>query len=128
MTKPTVGSFFSGIGGMDKGFEQAGCEILWANEVDKHQAEIYKKNFPKTELKEESIHLLSSNELMEEHGIPDILIGGFPCVTYSAAAAMNGTRHSDRAPKVDYRKYARDGGELFLHMRRMIGDMQPKFH
>ena len=54
-SKPTVGSFFSGIGGLDLGFEQAGFQNLWANEVDSHQASIYKENFTDTKLYEESI-------------------------------------------------------------------------
>ncbi len=125
-SKPTVGSFFSGIGGLDLGFEQAGFENLWANEVDSHQASIFKKNFTNTKLYEESIHMLSTDALMEEHGIPDVLIGGFPCVTYSNAANIHNKKHSTDKPKLDYRKYASEGGDLFLHMRRMIGDMQPK--
>lgn len=125
-SKPTVGSFFSGIGGLDLGFEQAGFQNLWANEVDSHQASIFKENFTDTKLYEESIHLLSSDMLMEEHGIPDVLIGGFPCVTYSNAANIHNKKHSDAKPKSNYQNYAREGGDLFLHMRRMIGDMQPK--
>ena len=63
---------------------------------------------------------------MEEHGIPDVLIGGFPCVTYSNAANIHNKKHCDKKPKQNYQKYVKEGGELFLHMRRMIGDMQPK--
>ena len=29
-----VVSLFSGAGGLDKGFEQAGFDIIWANEYD----------------------------------------------------------------------------------------------
>ena len=40
----TVGGLFSGIGGIELGFEQAGFEIAWSNEVDKYCIETYKKN------------------------------------------------------------------------------------
>jgi DNA (cytosine-5)-methyltransferase 1 len=122
----TVGSLFSGIGGMDLGFEQAGYEILWANEIDPHQAAIHKANFPDTHLIEESIHLLSTDDLMDRFGQVDVIVGGFPCVTYSKIAALHGTRHSTAKPQTVYGKYAERGGELFLHYRRFVGDMQPK--
>ena len=32
--KPTVVDCFSGCGGLDLGFKQAGFEILWANDFD----------------------------------------------------------------------------------------------
>jgi DNA (cytosine-5)-methyltransferase 1 len=121
----TTGSFFSGIGGMDLGFEQAGFKGLWANEVEPKHASVFKDNFD-IPMIQDSIHMVSSDTLVDTYGRPDVLIGGFPCVTYSKAAAIGGKRHSDRKPKRNYRKYAEEGGELFLHMRRMIGDIQPK--
>ena len=36
---------FAGIGGIDLGFKQAGCEIVWANEIDKYACETYRLNF-----------------------------------------------------------------------------------
>ena len=37
-------SFFSGAGGLDLGFEQAGFEVIYANEFDKTIWETYEKN------------------------------------------------------------------------------------
>ncbi|MCU0094660.1 DNA cytosine methyltransferase [Bacillus sp. OR9] len=36
-------SLFSGAGGMDLGFIQAGHEIIWANDLYEDAAETYKK-------------------------------------------------------------------------------------
>ena len=36
-----VCSLFSGIGGIDLGFMQAGFEIVWANEFDEDPARTY---------------------------------------------------------------------------------------
>ena len=124
--RPTAASLFSGIGGMDLGFEQAGFEILWSNEVNEYHAEVHRNNFPNIPMLETSIHMLSTDELIDKYGQPDVLFGGFPCTTYSRAADIQGKRWTDANPKTDYAKYAAEGGDLFLHMRRFIGDMQPK--
>lgn len=108
------------------GFEQAGYNIQLANEVDPNQAATHRMNFPHTHLVNESIHMVSTNDLVERFGLPDVVIGGFPCVTYSKIAALHGTRHSDIMPKTNYNKYASKGGELFLHYRRVVADTQPK--
>ena len=36
--KPKVGGLFSGVGGIELGFEQSGFEIAWANEIDSTHA------------------------------------------------------------------------------------------
>ena len=40
-----VASMFSGIGGIDLAFQQAGFDIVWANEFDKDAAKTYRHNF-----------------------------------------------------------------------------------
>lgn len=39
-------SLFSGAGGMDVGFESAGVQVVFANELVKEAAETYKANHP----------------------------------------------------------------------------------
>ena len=38
-------SLFSGIGGLDQGFINAGYEIVWANDFDKYAVETYRANY-----------------------------------------------------------------------------------
>ena len=40
-----VVSLFSGIGGLDKGFIDAGFEIVWANDFDKYAVQTYNANY-----------------------------------------------------------------------------------
>ena len=41
----TVCSLFSGIGGFDKGFIDAGFSMVWANDSDKYAVQTYKANY-----------------------------------------------------------------------------------
>ena len=38
-------SLFSGIGGLDSGFIDAGYNIVWANDFDKYAVETYRANY-----------------------------------------------------------------------------------
>ena len=43
-----IASFFSGAGGLDLGFKQAGFDIIFANEFDKDIWATYEHNHPET--------------------------------------------------------------------------------
>lgn len=80
-----VVSFFSGLGGLDKGFLDAGYDIIWANDFDKYAVETYRANFG------EHIVLGDINEIpLREIPDGDILIGGFPCQPFSMMGEQKG--------------------------------------
>lgn len=101
-------SLFSGAGGLDLGFEQAGFDIIFANEYDKSIWETYRKNHT-AKLDCRDIRKISSFELPECDGI----IGGPPCQSWSEAGALRG---------IDDER-----GKLFYEYIRIIKDKQPKF-
>lgn len=102
-------SFFAGAGGLDLGFEQAGFNVIWANEYDKDIWDTYKFNHPNTVLNQSSITDILDDDVPDCDGI----IGGPPCQSWSAAGARRGIRDSR--------------GQLFYHFIRMIEIKKPKF-
>ena len=39
-----VAGFFSGVGGIELGFEQVGFDVIYSNEIDTNDAETFLKN------------------------------------------------------------------------------------
>ena len=82
-------SLFSGAGGMDVGFRNAGFEIIWANDIDRDACETYRLNHG------QHIHLGDLDGLMpqlEEIGRTEqitCLFGGPPCQGFSVAGKMD---------------------------------------
>lgn len=71
-------SLFSGIGGLDKGFEDNGFDIVWANDFDKYAVETYKANY------DNPIIYGDINKIrLEDIPKADVIIGGFPCQPFS---------------------------------------------
>lgn len=101
-------SLFSGAGGLDCGFENAGFDIIWANEYDVSIWDTYKENHA-AYLDTRDIRKISSTEIPDCDGI----IGGPPCQSWSEAGSLRGIE--------DYR------GKLFYDFIRIIRDKQPKF-
>lgn len=81
----TVGGLFSGIGGIELGFEQAGFKINWSNEIDENCAKTFKFNH-KHELIVEDIGKINFQKLKPV----DVLTGGFPCQAFSVAGYRKG--------------------------------------
>jgi len=102
-------SLFSGAGGLDLGFEQAGYSTIWANEYDKTIWSTFEHNFPNVILEKRSIVDIPSSDIPDCDGI----IGGPPCQSWSEAGAKRG---------IDDPR-----GKLFHEYIRIIKDKRPKF-
>lgn len=83
--KYKVISLFSGAGGLDLGFHQAGFEIVWANDFDKFACQTYRENFSN-----HIVHDDINNIDFENLPKADIVIGGFPCQPFSTMGAELG--------------------------------------
>lgn len=82
----TVGSMFSGIGGVCMAFKQAGFDVAWANDNDKQACRTYRANFPHTTLIEEDVRNIDFRTLSPV----DVIASGFPCTAFSVAGNQKG--------------------------------------
>ena len=103
-------SLFSGCGGLDLGFEQAGFKVPIANEFDKTIWPTFELNHPKTKLIRGDIRNIKESDFPDE---VDGIIGGPPCQSWSEAGALRGI--------------ADPRGQLFYEYIRILKDKQPKF-
>ena len=103
-----VVSLFSGAGGLDLGFINAGHKIIWANDNFPDAVETYRKNIGDHIVCEDISKILSSE--IPDH---DILIGGFPCQGFSVANSNRGEND--------------ERNKLYLELLRVLIDKQPKF-
>ena len=91
-------SLFAGCGGLDLGFENAGFNIVWANDFNKKVEETYRRNHKETELVIKSIVDINPDEIPD----CDVIIGGPPCQSWSAAGAGKGKEDSRGQLFYDY--------------------------
>lgn len=107
-------SLFSGCGGLDLGFENAGFNIPVAVEFDKTIWQTYTINHPKTTLLTTDIRLITQEDIKKIfNGSIDGIIGGPPCQSWSEAGAGRGIKD--------------ERGRLFFDYIRLLKEIQPKF-
>lgn len=121
MAKIKAVSLFSGCGGGDlgilggfkflgKSYHKHPVDIVYANDIEKTACEIYNSNFSKP---------ADCRDIREIHSedIPshDILVGGFPCQSFSIIA--------QNPPRLGIKD---ENGKLFFEMVRILKDKRPK--
>lgn len=104
---PTVGSLFSGIGGLDLGLERAGWSVRWQVEIDPFCRRVLAKHWPDVP-RYGDVTTLTGNELERV----DLIAGGFPCQPVSEA----GHRRADA-----------DSRWLWPDFARVVSLVRPKF-
>jgi DNA (cytosine-5)-methyltransferase 1 len=120
--KLKVTSLFCGCGGMDLGiqgnfeflgkrFNELPFEIVYAADNDAYATAIYNSNF------EHKCQIKDVKEIVPRE-IPDhdILLGGFPCQSFSISA--------QNPPRLGYKD---ERGKLFFEMVNVLKEKQPRF-
>lgn len=110
-TQPTVISLYSGAGGLDIGFRQAGFDVTVALDFDHDSCETLRTNFEASSVIEGDITKVSTEEILQTGnlsvGEADVLIGGPPCQPFSKSAFWNGSKGLDDPRAVTLAEYVR---------------------
>lgn len=103
-------SFFAGVGGIDKGFENTKYfKTIYANEFDPSPVKTFEENFNiKVDCRD--IHSVATSEIPNF----DVLLAGFPCQAFSIAGLRKGFNDE------------KGRGTLFFELVRIIHEKKPK--
>lgn len=99
-------SLFSGIGGIDLAFEQAGFDIIWANDIDPDACITYQANFGNDSILQGDIRNINADYIPDS----DVLISGFPCQSFSVCGNQKG--------------FCDERGNLFFEIMKIIDQKQ----
>ena len=105
-----VASFFSGIGGIDLGFESTGrYRTVYADEISSPPRHIMQVNFTDIEIDPRDIRSVQSDDVPDA----DVIVGGFPCQSFSMVGARRGMSDAKN-------------GDLFFHVMRIVKAKLPR--
>ncbi len=106
--KLTVIDLFAGIGGFRLGFEKAGYDVIYSNDIDKSCKITFDGYFGEGALSLKDIQKLDADEIPDA----DIVTAGFPCQPFSKIGKLHG--------------FADARGTLFYDLLRILQAKRPK--
>lgn len=107
----TIGSLFSGIGGLERGLEQAGLgPVVWQAEIDISARRVLAQHWPDAR-RFEDVHEVCR----ETASWVDVICGGFPCQDLSSANV------------VSRQGLAGSQSGLWREFARIVGDIRPRW-
>jgi DNA (cytosine-5)-methyltransferase 1 len=141
---PVLLSFFTGGGFMDMGFDQAGFDVVWTNEYDKHFSALFKAGMTSWKnsqghqgefaiSNEKSLKDIEAVEIIEQafpDGVPDHfgMIGGPPCQDFTINGNLEGFK-GDRGTLTDSYLYkVLELQPSFFVMENVTGLLKVKKH
>jgi len=101
-------SLFSGCGGFDLGFHQAGFKTVFANDINPDACETYRQNIG--EISDQDVRVVGVPKLSKR---PAVLTAGFPCQPFSNAGSRKGVEDST-------------SGTLYQTALAFVRDLKPR--
>jgi DNA (cytosine-5)-methyltransferase 1 len=103
----TVGSLFSGIGGIDLGLERSGMTVKWHSEIQPYACQVLKKHWP-------TVPNLGNIKDIDWSTVEpvDLIAGGYPCQPFSLAGKRQGEK---------------DERHLWPYFLRSISELRPRY-
>jgi DNA (cytosine-5)-methyltransferase 1 len=117
--KPKIVSIFSGVGGIDFGFEKAGFETVFVTDIWDRACESLKANFPNSEIICDTIENIDFKKVRKSHKEIDGLVGGPPCPPFSKSRFYR--KEKERGINDE------DGFITLSNYFRAVQDLKPKF-
>ncbi len=117
--KPKIVSVFSGVGGIDFGFEKAGFETVFASDIWDRACESLKENFPNSEIICDTIENIDFKKIKKTHKEIDGLVGGPPCPPFSKSRFYR--KEKERGINDE------DGFMTVSNYFRAVEELNPKF-
>ena len=118
--KPKIVSIFSGVGGIDLGFEKAGFETVFATDIWDKACQSLKANFPNTEVICDNIENIDFKKIKKNYKSIDGLVGGPPCPPFSKSRFYR----KEKERGID----DEDGFMTVSNYFRAVEELKPKFY
>lgn len=112
----TVGSLFTGVGGFDLGFEQAGYQVAWQVEADTKAQQVLRARWPAVPLHDD-VRTVGAHNLSPV----DVLVGGFPCQDLSVAGQRKGLAGERSGLFFEFMRIARELATPWVVLKNVPG-------
>ena len=119
MNRPKIVSIFSGVGGIDFGFEKSGFQTIFATDIWGRACESLRENFPKAEIVQDDIQNIDFNEIKNKYIDIDGLVGGPPCPPFSKSRFYRKEKNRGIEDA--------DGFKTITEYFRAVEELQPTF-
>jgi len=121
---PSVVSLFTCGMGMDIGFEKAGFQTVYANDIEKFACNTIRQNKKELACDEGDITCIPTSKILKKAGLGegevDVIIGGPPCQSFSTAGKRKGLDDKRGIALLEFIRVVREARPNFLCLKMLL--------